>query len=181
VFLGPGAAQANLPQVYWKDIGGTVDAVSGHTLAHNRIYGVAIAPLGQTYQDPPAEDIARFRSLWAAYGSAGISWWSWQHTNDLEWGMLAAPVTPPPLPPPDPGWPALSKGKKGDQVVWLQQHLASADPSVNVTSTFDAATDVGLRNFQASRGLPVTGTTDALTWQAVLGLPVQPVDWAGRR
>ena len=41
VFLGPGGAQANLPQVYWKDIGGTVDAVSGHTLAHNRIYGVA--------------------------------------------------------------------------------------------------------------------------------------------
>ena len=83
--------------------------------------------------------------------------------------MLAAPVTPPPLPPPDPGWPALSKGNKGDQVVWLQQHLASADPTVTVTSTFDAATDVGLRNFQASRGLPVTGTTDALTWQAVLG------------
>ena len=73
VFLGPGGAQANLPQVYWKDIGGTVDAVSGHTLAHNRIYGVAIAPLGQTYQDPPPEDIARFRSLWAAYGSAGLS------------------------------------------------------------------------------------------------------------
>jgi len=181
VFLGPGAAQANLPQVYWKDIGGTVDAVSGHTLAHNRIYGVAIAPLGQTYQDPPAEDIARFRQLWAAYGSGGLSWWSWQHTNDLEWGMLATPVTPPPLPPPDPGWPALSKGNKGDQVVWLQQHLASADPTVTVTSTFDAATDVGLRNFQAARGLPVTGTTDALTWQAALGLPVQPVDWAGRR
>ena len=66
-------------------------------------------------------------------------------------------------------------------MVWLQQHLASADPAVTVTSTFDAATDVGLRNFQASRGLPVTGTTDALTWQAVLGLPVQPVDWTARR
>ena len=90
VFLGPGAAQANLPQVYWKDIGGTVDAVSGHTLAHNRIYGVAIAPLGQTYDNPPPEDIARFRSLWAAYGSAGLSWWSWQATGEDEWAALAA-------------------------------------------------------------------------------------------
>ncbi len=41
---------------------------------------------------------------------------------------------------------------------------------MTVTSTFDAATDQALRNFQTSRGLPVTGTTDALTWQAVLGL-----------
>ena len=48
VFLGPGGAQANLPQIYWKDIGGTVDAVSAHTLAVNRVYGVPIAPLGQT-------------------------------------------------------------------------------------------------------------------------------------
>jgi hypothetical protein len=65
-------------------------------------------------------------------------------------------------------------------VVWLQQHLASFDPAVTVTSTFDAATDVALRNFQSSRGLPVTGSTDALTWQAVLALPVQPVDWTAR-
>ena len=39
-----------------------------------RIYGTPIAPLGQTYQNPPAEDLARFRSLWAAYGAGGLSW-----------------------------------------------------------------------------------------------------------
>ncbi|MDA0163986.1 peptidoglycan-binding protein [Solirubrobacter ginsenosidimutans] len=177
VFLAPGAAQVNLPQVYWKDIGGTVDAVSAHTLAANRIYGTPIAPLGQTYDNPPAEDIARFRSLWAAYGSGGLSWWSWQATGDAEWGVLGLPVEPVPAPPPDPGWPALVKGNKGDQVVWLQQHLASFDPAVTVSSTFDAATDTALRNFQTARNLPVTGTTDALTWQAVLSLPLQPVTW----
>jgi peptidoglycan hydrolase-like protein with peptidoglycan-binding domain len=48
---------------------------------------------------------------------------------------------------------------------------------VTVSSTFDDATDTALRNFQTSRNLPVTGTTDALTWQAVLGLPLQPVTW----
>ena len=176
MFLGPGAAQANLPQVYWKDIGGTVDAVSGRTVAHNRIYGVPLAPIGQTYDNPPPEDIARFRSLWAAYGSTGLSWWSWQATGEDEWAVLAQPLVPA-VPPPDPGWPALAKGNKGDQVVWLQQHLKSFDPNVTVTSTFDTQTDTGLRNFQASRGITVTGTTDALTWQAVLTLPVQPVQW----
>jgi peptidoglycan hydrolase-like protein with peptidoglycan-binding domain len=177
VFLGPGGAQANLPQVYWKAIGGSVDAVSGHTLAHNRIYGVPIAPLGQTYQNPPAADISRFRSLWAAYGAGGLSWWSWQATSGASWLVLTRPLSALPLPPPDPGWPALEKGNKGDEVVWLQQHLVSFDSTLAVTSTFDAATDSVLRSFQASRALPVTGTTDALTWQAVLSLPVQPVDW----
>jgi peptidoglycan hydrolase-like protein with peptidoglycan-binding domain len=52
---------------------------------------------------------------------------------------------------------------------------------VTATSTFDAPTDQALRSFQTSRGLPVTGSTDALTWQAVLGLPVQPVAWTSRR
>jgi len=177
VFLGPGGAQANLPQVYWKDIGGTVDAVSARTLANNRIYGTPIAPLGQTYDNPAAEDLARFRSLWAAYGSAGVSWWSWQATGEAEWGVLAQPLLPVPAAPPDPGWPTLAKGNKGDQVIWLQQHLASFDPAVTVTATFDAATDTAVRNFQTSRNLPPTGETDALTWQAVLTLPLQPVTW----
>ena len=153
VFLGPGGAQANLPQVYWKDIGGTVDAVSGHTLAHNRIYGVPIAPIGQTYDDPPPEDVARFRSLWAAYGSAGLSWWSWQATGEDEWARLALPVAPPAIPPPDPGWPALAAGNKGDQVVWLQQHLALVRPECDCNCHLRAATDTALRNFQASRNL----------------------------
>ncbi len=177
VFLGPGGAQANLPQVYWRDIGATVDAASGHTLAHNRIYGVAIAPLGQTYQNPPADQLARFRSIWAAYGAAGLSWWSWQHTTEASWLTLTQPVAPLPEPPADPGWPPLAKNSKSDQVVWMQQHLASADPTVAVTGTFDATTDTALRTFQAAHGIPVSGTTDALTWQALLALPVKPVVW----
>jgi peptidoglycan hydrolase-like protein with peptidoglycan-binding domain len=177
VFLGPGGAQANLPQVYWRDIGGTVDAVSGHTLAHNRIYKVPIAPLGQTYQSAPADELARFRSIWTAYGSAGLSWWSWQHTTGAQWLALAQPVEPLTLPPTDPGWPALEKGNKSDEVVWMQQHLASADPSVPITGVFDAATDTALRAFQASHNLGVTGATDALTWQALLNLPLKPVSW----
>ena len=76
-----------------------------------------------------------------------------------------------------PGLAPLAKNSKSDQVVWMQQHLASADPSVVVNGTFDAATDTALRTFQAAHGIAVSGTTDALTWQALLALPVKPVVW----
>jgi hypothetical protein len=176
VFLGPGAAQVNLPQVYWKDIGGTVDAVSAHTLAHNRIYGTPIAPLGQTYQSPSATDLRRFRQVWAAYGATGLSWWSWQASSDETWGVLGEP-TPAAEAMPDPGWPALGKGSKGDEVLWLQQHLTATYPTVSATAKYDAATTDAIKAMQTAGGLPVTGTTDTATWAAALALPFQAVDW----
>jgi Putative peptidoglycan binding domain len=176
VFLGPGGAQVNLPQVYWKDIGGTVDAVSAHTLAHNRIYGAPIAPLGQTYQSPSATDLRRFRQVWAAYGSRGLSWWSWQASSDETWSVLGE-AAPEPDAVPDPGWPPLGKGAKGDEVLWLQQHLSTTYPTVTPTATFDEATVQAITSLQTARGLPVTGTTDTATWTAALALPFRAVDW----
>ena len=176
VFLGPGGAQANLPQVYWKAIGGSVDAVSAKTVANNRIYGTPIAPLGQSYDTPKPEDLRRFRSLWAGYGAAGLSWWSWQATGAAAWAVLTEPA-PAPVVPSDPGWPALDQGSTGDQVIWLQQHLASADPSVALDGKFTAATKAALQAFQSSRGLAPSGETDAATWQALLTVPVRVVDW----
>src|SRR5205085_12423592 len=38
VFLGPGGAQSNAPQMYWVDIGTTVDAVYTHTYSYTRLY-----------------------------------------------------------------------------------------------------------------------------------------------
>lgn len=181
VFLGPGGAQANIPQVYWRDIGDTVDAASAHTLAHNRIYTPPIAPIGQAYASgkpasyPPASDLQRFRAVWAAYGASGLSWWSWQHMTTLLWTTLGTPFAPATLP--DPGWPSLRTGSKGDEVVWLQQHLASVDPAVTVNGLFDAATAKALGDLQTQRGLPATRTTDAATWQQVLALPVKAQAW----
>ncbi len=177
VFLGPGGAQVNLPQTYWDDIGVSVDAVSAKTLANNRIYGAPIAPLGQTYGSPSAADLRRFRAVWAGYGAKGLSWWSWQATSDAQWAVLSEPA-PAPVVLPDPGWPLLEKGSTGDQVIWLQQHLASAAPTLSIDGKFTAATVTALQTFQAARGLPVTGETDAATWQAVLTLPVTPADWS---
>jgi peptidoglycan hydrolase-like protein with peptidoglycan-binding domain len=176
VFLGPGGAQVNLPQVYWKDIGASVDAVSAKTLANNRIYGAPIAPLGQTYGSPSAADLRRFRAIWAGYGSKGLSWWSWQATPDSAWTTLteARPAT---VTLDDPGWPGLEKGASGDQVAWLQQHLKSFTPSLKIDAKFTAATETSLQAFQSSKGLSATGETDAATWQAVLTLPVVAADW----
>ena len=176
VFLGPGGAQANLPQVYWKDIGGSVDAVSARTVAHNRIYQAPLAPLGQAYSAPPPADLQRFRAIWAGYGVAGLSWWSWQSASAETFATLTEPA-PPPVALPDPGWPALARGKSGDQVIWMQQHLVSVDPSVVVDGKFTAATELALQAFQTSRGLPPSGVTDAATWQALLALPMRAVDW----
>ena len=176
VFLAPGAAQVNLPQAYWKDIGGTVDAISAHTLAHNRIYQAPIAPLGQTYDNPPAADLRRFRQLWAAYGAQGLSWWSWQATDGTHWKVLDEPA-PAASVEPDPGWPALGKGAKGDEVIWLQEHLTQTYPDVSVTGAFDTATIAAIKALQTANGIAVTGTTDASTWQATLKLPFVAADW----
>ncbi|HEX4364786.1 MAG TPA: peptidoglycan-binding domain-containing protein [Solirubrobacteraceae bacterium] len=176
VFLGPGGVQANLPQVYWKEIGGTVDAVSAKTFANNRIYGVPMAPLGQSYDAPPAADVRRFRALWAGYGAGGISWWSWQSTSAATWSVLSA-AAPAAVASPDPGWPALAQGATGDQVIWLQEHLASADPTVAVDGKFTAATATALEAFQTAHGLPASGESDAATWQALLAVPLRAVDW----
>ena len=95
-FLGPGGAQFNLPQIYWQAIGDTVDESVNHTYAFNLPYNRPIVPLGQTYGNPgpPATDLQRFRQLVTAEGSLGLSWWSYQETDDNEWATLAADPGP---------------------------------------------------------------------------------------
>jgi peptidoglycan hydrolase-like protein with peptidoglycan-binding domain len=169
VFFANGA-DFNLPQVYWKDIGTSVDTAMQHTYVHNKIYGKPIFPLGQSYNDPPPEDMTRFRQLAAIYGSSGVSWWSWQASSDRGWQVVGAPVQPLTGYQPSQDWPLLKQASKGDETLWMQEHLATVDPTTPTSGTFDAATDTALRNFQAQRGIPVTGMTDAATWQALLAL-----------
>jgi peptidoglycan hydrolase-like protein with peptidoglycan-binding domain len=173
VFLSNGA-DFNLPQVYWKDIGTSPDTAMAHAYVHNKIYGKPIFPLGQSYDEPPPEEMTRFRQLAALYGSSGLSWWSWQASSDRGWQAISTPVQPITDAQPSQDWPLLKKGSKGDETLWMQEHLAAADPTTPTSGTFDAATDAALRNFQTQRAIPVTGTTDAATWQALLAL--QPVE-----
>ncbi len=92
VFLGPEGAQFNAPQMYWKDIGNSVDTTYANTFISNRVYGRPIFPLGQTYSKPSSEEVVRFREEASLYGAAGISFWDFQETPASLWSALATPL-----------------------------------------------------------------------------------------
>ncbi|HUB37131.1 MAG TPA: peptidoglycan-binding domain-containing protein [Solirubrobacteraceae bacterium] len=179
VFLGPNGAQFNAPQMYWKDIGNSVDTVYANTYIANRVYGRPIYPLGQTYSHPSNEELLRFREEAVDYGATGLSWWDWQETPASEWTALAAPQAPLTTVVPNPGYTELSQGSKGDPVLWMQEHLATAIPTQATTGIFDATTTANLEQFQTAHGLPPTGKTEAATWQALLALAPVAVNWTG--
>jgi Putative peptidoglycan binding domain len=179
VFLGPGGAQFNAPQMYWKDIGNSVDTVYANTYISNRAYGRPIYPLGQTYSHPSSEELVRFREEAVDYGATGISWWDWQETPATAWTALATPLAPLTSVIPNPGYTELSQGSKGDPVLWMQEHLATAIPTQATTGVFDATTAANLAQFQTAHAISPTGKTEAATWQALLALPPVAVNWTG--
>ncbi len=94
VFFGPEGATFNQPQMYWKAIGTSVRAVFEHTYLFNRLWGHPIYPIGQTYDNPGAGQVLRFRRFAASYGLAP-SWWDWQETNTASWGALGSTAADP--------------------------------------------------------------------------------------
>jgi peptidoglycan hydrolase-like protein with peptidoglycan-binding domain len=179
VFLGPNGAQFNLPQMYWKAIGQSVDTVYANTYIANRIYGRPIFPLGQTYEGVSAADLLRFREEAVDYGASGLSFWDWQETSASGWSTLAAPLAPLSSVTPNASYPELHEGSRGDQVLWMQEHLASAIPAQPTSGEFGAQTTTDLLAFQTAHGIPASGLTDTATWQALLALPPVAVDWTG--
>jgi hypothetical protein len=185
VFLGPGGARFNLPQVYWHAIGVSVSAADRHTVRYNRVYKRGIYPLGQTYRDeggrPSRKQIRRFRRLAISFGFHGISWWSWQHTSRKQWRALGRRV--------DKGvagvrrgatnYPVLSKGSEGDLVVWAQEHLRGAGRrNVRVTGLFARKTYRAVKRFQRSHGLRADGVIGAHTWRKLLRVKPAMIDWS---
>jgi peptidoglycan hydrolase-like protein with peptidoglycan-binding domain len=179
VFLGPNGAQYNAPQMYWKDIGQSVDTVYANTYIANRIYGRPLFPLGQTYGGVNEAEVLRFREEAVDYGATGVSFWDWQEATEKDWAALAAPLAPLTSVTPNTTLPELAQGRKGDQVLWMQEHLASAVPAQETTGIFDAKTAENLRAFQTAHAIPATGITDAATWGALLALQPVAVNWTG--
>ncbi|HEY5142594.1 MAG TPA: peptidoglycan-binding domain-containing protein [Solirubrobacteraceae bacterium] len=175
VFLGASGAQVNMPQVYWKDIGNTVDVALARTWMLNRVYQRPMHLIGQLYQAPTATDVLRFRTLANAYGAVGTSWWDWQEAPARLWSVLAQPITAPAAAAvPDPGWPVLTRRSKGDLVVRAQQLLRAGGRRVSATGIYGAQTAAAVRRLQSAAGIPVTGVVDSATWQTLLRLPVTP-------
>ena len=181
VFMGPGGAQANLPQMYWKTIGVSVDRIYDVTWTYNRPYARPIYPLGQTYANPSSAEVRRFRKLATAYGASGLSWWVWQFSGKRQWTALGSPFEPIALWAPPAKWPLLRKGNRSDLVVWAQQHLMSLGLLTVANGSFGAATERAVRSVQKAGGLPATGRIDAATWQRLLPAGPAPVTWSTRR
>jgi peptidoglycan hydrolase-like protein with peptidoglycan-binding domain len=179
VFMGPGGAQYNAPQMYWKDIGQSVDTVFANTYIANRMYGRPIFPLGQTYGGVSTSDLLRFREEAVDYGATGASYWDWQETPASGWSTLAGALAPLTSVAPNTAYPELHSGAKGDQVLWMQEHLASSIPAQETTGYFGAQTTADLKAFQSAHAIAASGVVEAATWSALLALPPVPVNWTG--
>ncbi len=178
VFLGKDGAQANLPQMYWKDIGTTTDRAFQQTYATNLPYDRPIFPLGQLYGDPSAAELQRFRALAEGYGAGGASWWSWQEATDAEWASAVGQPAPAPAPV-TPAWISLGPGSRGDLVVRAQELLLGGGASLPVTGNYGALTAKAVRALQTREGLPRTGVVDEATWRKLLKAKPKPTDWVG--
>jgi hypothetical protein len=180
VFLGLGGAQYDMPQMYWAEIGTSVDGVYAHTYLFNRPYNRPIFPLGQVYNDPPARQIRRFRAVSESYGAAGVSWWDWGDTSAGSWGALSTPVAEIDNYEPAAGMATLGEGATGDLVVWAQEHLVSAGQRVAIDGSFGPKTLAAVKSFQRAHDLAATGLIDTTTWAALLRYRAAHIVWTKR-
>ena len=181
VFLGPGGAQYNLPQLYWFSIGDPLVTAFSHTYSYNRPYDRPIYPTGQTYDDPPKRQLLDFRRYAREFGAKGVSWWSWQETSKDEFKTITKPVGngirgfKPSRDIAD-----IQTGSQGDLVVWAQELLSGAGMAVPVTGDFGKTTRQAVESLQDSAGLPVDGVISDRTWKQLLKYePVSP-RWSQR-
>jgi Putative peptidoglycan binding domain len=177
VFLGPGGAQYNAPQMYWRDIGTTTDAVFGHTYAYNLIYQRPIYPLGQLYGRPPAHQVMRFRELARVYGAGGVSWWDWQDASTSMWTALSRPAGTLHGYVPYKTLADVNPNSSGDLVVWVQEHLVSAGYPVQISGDYGYHTLLDVEAFQTSHGLTADGIIGPETWAALLRYRIARVKW----
>ncbi len=180
VFLGPGGAQYNLPQMYWRDIGTSVDQVYAHAYLYNRLYLRPIDPLGQVYGDPPTWQILRFRQFLHVYGAYGVSWWDWQESPQSSWSAISRFVGSLSNAAAVPGYATISKGAAGDLVVWAQEHLLAAGQRVAVDGGYGAQTQAAVESFQLTNGLSADGIIGTQTWAALLRHRPESIRWTKR-
>jgi hypothetical protein len=180
VFLGANGAQFNMPQMYWQDIGTTVDAVYAHTYEFNELYQRPIYPLGQLYDSPPSASVKRFRSVGFAYKTTGVSWWDWQSASSKQFSAIAAPTGPLKGYVADRTVASVARGAVGDVVVLAQEHLWNTRERVTIDGAFGKRTQAAVRAFQRASGLPVSGVITPQTWAKLLAVPVANVRWTTR-
>jgi putative peptidoglycan binding protein len=180
VFFGPGGAQYNQPQMYWKTIGTSVRVVYEHTYLYNRIWGHPIYPVGQTYEGPSKTALRLFRRFAASYGGLPPSWWDWQETSGPEWGALGARSANRPVTgyQPEVIHPLLKPGSKGDMVVWAQERLIGSGAELTVNGIYGRRTVAAAKAFQEAHGLAADGRIGTSTWDSLLDVTPYRMQWS---
>ena len=189
VFLAKGAAQYNVPQMYWKDIGVSVPTVYSHTYEYNEIYQRPIFPLGQMFDGTTAAQVKQFNVLGKDYGATGESWWVWQDASLPELGALSTLGAEPANFVPTRSAATIDKGENGDLTVWAQErlapwgakHLTGSLKTLLITGKFNAQTKTIVEDFQKAHGLKVTGKVDGFTWDQLLKLAPVKVRWVKKK
>lgn len=174
VFLAPGGAQWNLPQMYFWAFKVAIPQVFYHTYTLNQIYQRPIHPLGQTYGRVPYSQALLFRKYATRYRARGYSWWVWHETRPRTWKALKATVPKVPRRPLLP-YPLLRQGYKSDMVRWCKLKLNAAGAKLSTGLSYDAKMTAAVSAFQAARGLPVTGQIDAATWPVLQAVEIPPI------
>jgi len=181
VFLGPGGAQYNAPQMYWRDIGTTVSSVYSHTYAFNELYQRPIFPLGQVFNAPPSSEINQFRAIATYYGATGVSWWDWQSAAKSQFQAIWSPIASIVGFLPQRTVATIGRGTKGDVVVWAQEHLLQAGQKIAVDGDFGSQTQHAVSRFQAAHRLPANGVITPATWSLLLRYQPMAVKWTATK
>jgi Putative peptidoglycan binding domain len=176
VFLGPGAFDYDMPQIYWRDLGVSVDGAFAASIGVNSIYGRPLAPVGQLFGEPPPAEIARFRALATAYGAPGWSFFDLDAASPS--GLAALAEDPIRLPRRAPAPPTVRAGADGDEIVWAQELLDAAGAHLPVGGFFGAQTARALEHFQSHHRLHADGVLGAATWRALERLHPHEPSWA---
>ncbi len=177
VFLGPGGFSFDMPLLYWRDLGLSVEAAFARTLPENAIYGRPILPVGQLYGEPAGGELEEFGDLAGRYGLAGVSFFDLDSATSA--GLSAVGT------PPVPGRlrlrfaPAtIRPAADGDEVVWAQELLNAAGARLPVGGFYGAQTDRAVAAFQRHHRIAATGVLGAATWKALLRLPAREPSWS---
>ncbi len=176
VFLGPGAFNAVLPQIYWRDFGVSVQAAYTATLAGNSIYARAILPVGQLYGSPSSAELLSFRALANDYGIQGWSFFDLASSTPEELAALATPL--PHLVRKAIVAPTVRAGADGDEVVQAQELLNAAGAHLPVGGFFGAQTAHAVGAFQARHRMRVNEVLGPATWKALLRFRPREPSWA---
>ncbi len=178
VFLGPGAFQLDMPQIYWRDLGLTVPRAYSVVIGQNALYGRPIVPVGQLYGGVGAPEVGQFATYAVQYGLGGASFFD---LDSAEAAQLAA-VVPRAVPHVRRIAHAstIRPGADGDAVLWAQELLDGAGARLPIGGFFGAQTGRAVTRFQARHRLRRSGVLDAATWRALLRVRPHVPSWAKR-